>query len=228
MPENGGGAPAGPPAGGSVWVIVVAAGAGSRFGAAKQYVAVGGRRTVDRAVDAARSVADGVVLVVPVGTPRVDLPAVDVVVDGGATRSASVRAGLAAVPDGVDVVVVHDGARPLAGAALFEAVVDRVRRGADAALPGLPVTDTVKRVDGGVVVETLDRRALVAVQTPQAFRADVLRRAHAEGAEGTDDAALAEAVGAKVAVVPGDPRNVKLTHPVDLVVAEALERGERA
>src|SRR5207253_1205874 len=100
---------------------------------------------------------------------------------GGATRSESVRNGLAAVPDDVEVIVVHDAARPLASAALFDAVIDAVRGGADGAVPGISVVDTVKRVKDGRVVETLDRTTLVAVQTPQAFRAAALRAAHAGG-----------------------------------------------
>lgn len=208
----------------SVWAIVVAGGNGARFGGAKQYEELAGRRVVDRAVDGARSVAEGVVLVVPPGA-AIRAEDADAVVEGGTSRSASVRNGLAAVPDAADIVVVHDGARPLAGPDLFQAVVDAVRGGADAALPGVPLSDTVKRVDGGVVVETVDRRSLVAVQTPQAFRADVLRAAHEAGDEATDDAALVEAAGATVVVVPGDPANLKLTHRGDLYVAEALLRG---
>lgn len=201
--------------GGPVWAIVVAAGRGERFGAPKQYERLGEKRVLDWSLDAARAAADGVVLVVPaseLGRPE----AADVVVAGGATRSASVRAGLAAVPDAATVVVVHDAARPAASAALFRAVIAAVLDGADGALPGLPVVDTVKRVLDGVVVETLDRGELVAVQTPQAFRAAVLRAAHARGGDATDDGALVEAAGGRVVVVPGDPDNVKVTSPDDL------------
>jgi 2-C-methyl-D-erythritol 2,4-cyclodiphosphate synthase len=144
-----------------------------------------------------------------------------VVVAGGATRSASVRAGLAAVPADARIVAVHDGARPLASLALFEAVVAGVRAGADAVLPGVGVGDTLKRVGpGGVVEATVDRDLLVAVQTPQAFAADALRRAHAGDPEATDDGALVEAIGGRVVVVAGEPTNLKLTHPGDLAVAE--------
>lgn len=170
---------------------------------------------------AGRSVADGVVLVVPGGhlaadVPAADVPAADVVVAGGATRSDSVRAGLAAVPAGADVVVVHDAARPFSSPALFEAVVAGVRAGADAVIPGLPILDTVKRVVDGRVVGTVDREGLVTVQTPQAFAAAALRRAHAGGGVATDDAALVEAAGGKVVVVPGDPANTKITLRGDL------------
>lgn len=206
---------------GRVWVIVVAAGAGRRFGGAKQYEVLAGRRVLDWSLGAARTVADGVVAVVAPDHAGDDEPAADAVVAGADTRSASVRAGLASVPDEADVIVVHDGARPLAGADLFAAVVDAVRGGADAAVPGVPVDDTLRARAGGVV----DREGLVAVQTPQAFRAAALRAAHAGGGEATDDASLVEAAGGKVVVVDGSPTNLKITRPSDLVVAEALLRA---
>lgn len=199
----------------TVWAILVAAGAATRFGKPKQYEMLGDRRVLDWAIDACRTACDGVVLVV--AADRVaDFEAVDAVVAGGATRADSVRAGLVAVPDDADIVVVHDAARPRASVSLFRAVVDAVRDGADGAVPGLPVTDTVKRVDGSRVVETLDRTDLVAVQTPQAFRAEALRKAHAGGAVATDDAALVEAAGGTVVVVAGEPENRKVTYPGDL------------
>jgi 2-C-methyl-D-erythritol 4-phosphate cytidylyltransferase len=199
----------------SVWAILVAAGAATRFGRPKQYEPLGDRRVLDWSLDACREACDGVVLVVP--ADRVDQPEkADAVVAGGATRADSVRAGLAAVPEEAEVVVVHDAARPRATASLFAAVVDAVRAGADGAVPGVPVTDTVKQVDGNRVVATLDRATLVAVQTPQAFRAAVLRAAHAGGGDATDDAALVEAAGGTVVVVPGEPANAKITHPQDL------------
>jgi len=210
----------------TVWVVVVAAGGGSRFGGLKQFAEIGGRTLVDWSVDAARSVADGVVLVLP--GPVAEAPAgfthgADIVVAGGASRTESVARGLDVVPSDVDVIVVHDGARPLASAALFRTVVDAVTSGASAAVPGLVVADTVKRVDvDGVVVATVERDALVTVQTPQAFRADILRAAHAIGGDATDDAALVEAQGATVRVVPGEPRNVKVTTAADLDIARAL------
>jgi 2-C-methyl-D-erythritol 4-phosphate cytidylyltransferase len=138
-----------------------------------------------------------------------------------------VRAGLAAVPSDADVIVVHDAARPLATADLFAAVIDAVREGADAAVPAVVVTDTVKRVDGDRVLDTPPRETLVAVQTPQAFRAAALRAAHADGGDATDDAALVEAAGGTVLTVPGDPRNLKVTTTTDLTVAAAL-LGEHA
>jgi len=199
------------------WTVVVAGGGGTRFGAPKQYAPLAGRRVIDWSLAAARAATAGVVLVVPAADAARPEPAADAVVAGGATRSDSVRAGLGAVPDDVAVVVVHDGARPAAPPALFAAVIDAVRAGADAAVPGVALVDSVRHRDGTAV----DRDELVAVQTPQAFRAAALRSAHAAGAVASDDATLVERDGGRVVVVPGDPANVKLTHPGDL---DALAR----
>ncbi|MDP9075479.1 MAG: 2-C-methyl-D-erythritol 4-phosphate cytidylyltransferase [Actinomycetota bacterium] len=204
------------------WAIVVAAGSGVRFGRAKQYAELGDRRVLDLAVAGARRCCRGVVVVVPTADVVVPVAGADAVVGGGATRSASVRAGLAAVPGSADVIAVHDAARPLATDAIWAAVLDAVRAGADGAVPGVPVSDTLKRLDGDAVVETLDRSCLVAVQTPQAFRAPILRAAHAGAGEATDDAALVESLGGRVVVVPGDPHNLKLTTPADLAFAQAV------
>jgi 2-C-methyl-D-erythritol 4-phosphate cytidylyltransferase len=206
---------------GGVWGIIVAAGRGDRFGEPKQFCALGGMRVVDQALMRAARACDGVVLVLPPGVAW-DGDSVAAVVGGGDTRSQSVRAGLGAVPPNIDVVVVHDAARPLASPELFDAVIEAVRSGADGAIPGLPLTDTVKRVDRAQVAETLDREHLVKVQTPQAFRTDSLRRAHAAGGDATDDASLVEAFGGKVVVVPGEARNIKITDPTDLLVATSL------
>jgi len=201
----------------AVWTIVVAAGASTRFGRPKQYESLGGRRVLDWALDAARRSSEGVVLVVGADHTDTYEPEADVIVAGGATRSESVRCGLRAVPDGVPIIVVHDGARPFATHALFDAVIDAVDRGADGAVPAVPVADTIKQVDReGVVVATPDRALLVAVQTPQAFRAEMLRRAHRTSGESTDDAALVEAIGGRVIVVPGEAGNQKITVPADL------------
>lgn len=131
------------------------------------------------------------------------------------------------MPGDADIVLGHDGARPLAPVPLFEAVIEAVRGGADCAIPGLPVASTVKRVDGPRVVGTVDRTDLIEVQTPQAFTAAALRRAHADEPDATDDAALVEAAGGTVVVVPGDPSNLKLTVPDDLTVARALLEARR-
>ncbi len=203
---------------GQVWAIVVAAGAGTRFGGPKQFEPLLGQRVLDWSVAAAAATCDGVVVVLP--PDRLE-PGTQ---PGGATRSASVRAGLAAVPDSAEIVVVHDAARPLARPELFQRVVAAIRASAraDAAIAVVPVADTIKRVRGDRVTETLDRGELVMVQTPQAFRADALRKAHAGEPEATDDAALIEAIGGTVVTVPGDRRNFKLTSPDDLLLASVL------
>jgi 2-C-methyl-D-erythritol 4-phosphate cytidylyltransferase len=204
-----------------IWAIVVAAGGGVRFGGMKQFARLGGETVLDRSVAVAKAACDGVVVVLPADATW-DPPAGVERTAGGATRSDSVRAGLALVPADTEIVVVHDAARPLATVRLFERVVQAVSDGADGAVPGLALSDTVKRVDGGRVVETVPRDGLVAVQTPQAFRADVLRTAHTVGGVDTDDAALVEAAGGTVVVVDGEPRNLKLTLADDLARAEAL------
>jgi 2-C-methyl-D-erythritol 4-phosphate cytidylyltransferase len=213
-----------------VWSVVVAGGAGQRFGQLKQFSLLGDRPVADWAVQACRHWSAGVVLVVPAG--EAGDHGADEVVTGGPTRADSVRHGLAAVPADAEVIVVHDAARPLATPALFDAVIRAVtERGAGGAVPGLTLSDTIKVVDeSGHVTATPDRRTLVAVQTPQAFGAAVLRRAHehaAPGAGATDDASLVEAIGEAVVVVPGDPANLKITTPEDLRTAERhLARGE--
>jgi 2-C-methyl-D-erythritol 4-phosphate cytidylyltransferase len=223
-----------------VWTVVVAGGTGSRFGKPKQFENLAGRPVAEWSVAAARKATDGVVLVVPAReVERARSLGADVVVAGGATRSASVREGLANVPASAEIVVVHDAARPLASPELFAAVLAPLLEALDAG-PGrstspmldavvcaLPVADTLKRVDveNGTVTATVDRSALVTVQTPQAFRASVLRRAHAGGRDATDDAALVEAIGGTVRVVPGEPRNVKLTVASDLALLEHLAAG---
>lgn len=173
----------------------------------------------------AEGCSDGVILVVP-HDDAVDEGGVA----GGETRSASVRAGLAHVPDDVDVVCVHDAARPLASTELFERVIGAIVDGADAAVPGLAVADTIKVIDPtqrnrgepvaagvlGTVIATPDRATLVAVQTPQAFSAAALRAAHRTGGDATDDAALVEAAGGRVVVVAGEPQARKITTPDDL------------
>ncbi|HRB02655.1 MAG TPA: 2-C-methyl-D-erythritol 4-phosphate cytidylyltransferase, partial [Ilumatobacteraceae bacterium] len=154
----------------SVWTIVVAGGSGARFGGLKQYETLGSQRVLDWSVAAARAASDGVVIVVPTADA-----AREGGVAGGATRSESVRAGLAQVPPTATIVCVHDGARPFAGADVFARVVAAVAAGADGAIPGVAVADTIKQVAvDGLVMHTPNRAELMAVQTPQAFRADVL------------------------------------------------------
>ncbi|HUC15917.1 MAG TPA: 2-C-methyl-D-erythritol 4-phosphate cytidylyltransferase, partial [Acidimicrobiales bacterium] len=146
----------------------------------------------------------------------------DQVVAGGPTRAASVRAGLRLVPNDAQVVVVHDAVRPLASLRTWASVIAAIEEGADGAVPCVPVLDTIKqRQDDGKLM-TLDRARLLAVQTPQAFSAASLRAAHAGGGEATDDAALVEAMGGRVVSVEGEPSNIKVTAPDDLVFAEML------
>ena len=203
----------------SVWTIVVAAGRGDRFGGDKQVADLSGRPVLAHSVSTAAEVSDGVVVVAApdrraaVADLLVGIEGVVEVVAGGSTRASSVRAGLAAVPDEATVVLVHDGARPLASVDLFRRVASGVGEGVDAVVPGVAVSDSLRAVTGGA----LDREE---VQTPQAFSAWALRDAHRLGGEASDDASLVEAAGGTVVVVEGEATNAKITVPLDLVVAE--------
>ena len=203
--------------------IVPAAGRGERLGQVepKAFAACAGRPLVEWSLEVLEAVCDRVVVAVPPG--REEGPDR---VAGGASRSASVRAALAAAPEAT-VAVIHDAARPLVTRELVEACIDAVRDGSDGAVAAAPVSDTVKEVEpGGRVVRTLDRSRLWAIQTPQAFDAETLRRAlvadEAVLAAATDDAALVEAAGGSVRVVEAPPENIKVTSEVDLRLAEAL------
>jgi 2-C-methyl-D-erythritol 4-phosphate cytidylyltransferase/2-C-methyl-D-erythritol 2,4-cyclodiphosphate synthase len=213
----------------SVAAVVVAGGRGTRFGGAKQFAQLDGDTVSAHSVRCARSVASLVVLVTTEDYSG-NGEGADVIVVGGATRAASVRAGLAHCTD-ADIVVVHDAARPLATPTLFRSVVQAVLDGADAAVPGLAITDTVKGVerDGStdVIRATVPRDGLVTVQTPQAFRRELLVAAHASAPDATDDAALVEALGARVVVVPGEEENIKITVPGDLQKAARAD-GHRS
>lgn len=206
----------------NVWTIVVAAGSGARFGGPKQFSILGDRRVLDWSVETAKGVSAGVVVVVPPSEAEREGG-----VAGGATRSESVRHGLSAVPPEATIICVHDAARPFATAHLYREVIAQVHAGADGAIPAIAVTDTIKQVNAqNFVVATPDRSTLVAVQTPQAFRASVLRDAHASTPEGTDDATLVEAMGKQVVVVAGEAMNRKLTAPEDLEWARAIASTE--
>lgn len=217
----------------SAWAVVVAAGEGTRFGRSKAFVGLAGIPMIGHSLIAFAKVSaiEGVVLVVAASQleegralAAATVPAITVeVVAGGASRQASVRAGLAAVPGGAAHVVVHDAARPLVTTALVEATLGALAA-ASGAVTAVPAHDTLKRERDGVVVETVPRDDLWRAQTPQAFRADVLRRAHehASDDDATDDAALLERIGERVVIVPGDERNLKVTAPEDLRIAEAL------
>lgn len=206
----------------------MAGGSGSRFGALKQFADLCGRPVLAWSLASARQACDGVVAVLPASVMSSgDAPAgmpweADRVVAGGSTRSASVRAGLDVVPASAAIIAVHDAARPLVEAAVWDAVLRAVADGADAAIPVMAVTDTIKKVASDGTLRTLDRARLVAVQTPQAFRASILRQAHSGGADATDDAALVEALGGRVQRVEGSARSMKITDPDDLLVAGAL------
>lgn len=214
--------------------VVVAAGRGERLGPGlpKALRSIGGKPLLVHAVSA--MVGASSVDFVVVAAPPDDVGSVEAmlapfaggkavrVVAGGATRQDSVAAALHALPDAVDVVLVHDAARPLAPSALADAVVARVHAGAGAVVPGIAVVDTVKQVDAdGRVGRTVDRDSLRAIQTPQGFRRDVIERAHA-AAQGSasDDAALVEALGEPVWVIPGHDDAFKVTRPQDFAVAE--------
>jgi 2-C-methyl-D-erythritol 4-phosphate cytidylyltransferase len=217
---------------GTVAAILVAGGSGQRLGAEvpKAFVRVGGATLLEHAAARFAGHPDlvAVVVVAPAGyvdhaAELVALP----VVAGGATRQASVAAGLAElVPSDVEYVLVHDVARPFTPAAVITAVVDALRAGADAVVPVVPIHDTVRRLDvGGALAGVVDRTTLVAVQTPQGFRRDVLIAAHAAATDTvTDDAGLVEAQGGRVVAVPGADEGFKITTPLDLARAEAVVR----
>jgi len=207
--------------GAEVWCIVLAAGRGSRFGGPKQWADVEGERLVDRVVRTASAACDHVVVVLPPGQAW-DGPPVEDRVDGGAERADSVRAGLASVPDGADVVVVADAAHPLAGADLFRALIDAVLAGADGAVPVLPMLEIVQRVEEGRVVATLPKEGTCLTQMPHAFRAHRLRRVHADAPRVVDDSTLLVESGMRVVPVPGQPWNLHVGTPVDLEVLRRL------
>ncbi|MFE3052894.1 2-C-methyl-D-erythritol 4-phosphate cytidylyltransferase [Nocardia sp. NPDC059239] len=218
--------------GSRVVALVPAAGMGVRLGEnkPKAFVHVGGSPMLTRAVQGLidSGSVDDVVVMVPaelVAETRALLPASAVpvhVVAGGAERTDSVRAGLAAAPDAT-LALVHDAARALTPPALITRVVEALRAGARAVVPALPVTDTIKSVDAaGAVTGTPDRSGLRAIQTPQGFDAALLRAAYAVGTQATDDAGLVEMLGATVHTVLGDALAFKITTPLDLVLANTL------
>jgi 2-C-methyl-D-erythritol 4-phosphate cytidylyltransferase len=198
----------------TVWAIIVAGGSGVRFGGQKHTLLLEGVELWQRSVDAFKAAGiDNIVVVgdVPGGVP------------GGARRRDSVAAGLAEVPDDVDWVLIHDAARPLITPRLIDRVLARASIGdVDGVVPAIPLADTLKRVQGEKVIATVDREALAAVQTPQAFAVSVLRAAHKSDAhDATDDAGLVERADGTVVTVMGDPSNLKITVPEDLEMARA-------
>jgi 2-C-methyl-D-erythritol 4-phosphate cytidylyltransferase len=208
-----------------LWAIVVAAGSGSRFGAElpKQYASLGGQRVLDHSLQAMRRWCEGrVVLVVADAFVGDAEPLAGIVVRGGSSRTESVRNGLDALPDDAQFVLIHDAARPLVDHTVVRSLMDTLATGAVAAIPGVAVTDTVKRVKDGWVVETINRDELSAVQTPQAFVVSALRAAHAAGLDATDDAALMEQAGHNIAVVSGAAQMRKVTTLEDLRFLEGF------
>ena len=208
-----------------VGVIVVAAGQGTRLGAGmpKALVPLAGEPLVVHAVRRVRACEQIGPIVVVAPVDRVTefallLASFEVsVVAGGAERTASVGAGLGGLPTSVEVVLVHDAARALTPSAVFDDVIEAVRGGADAVVPGLVVSDTIKQVDeSGHVIATLDRSVLRAIQTPQGFTRAALTAAHASGDLATDDAALVEKAGGVVRVIEGSPLAAKVTTETDL------------
>jgi 2-C-methyl-D-erythritol 4-phosphate cytidylyltransferase len=217
----------------SVWAVLAAAGSGERLGGdrPKAFVRLGDQPLLAESMarlDASEWI-DAIVVAAPPGweepaillAEELGCSKVSSCVPGGATRADSVRIGLAEVPEDAAVVLVHDAARPLVDDAVVERVLTSLTDGWDGAVPALPLADTVKRVDGERIVETLPREQLRAVQTPQAFLADVLRRA-LTGSDWTDCSAAVEAVGGSVKVVDGDQRLVKITDAADLERVAAL------
>ncbi|HWE82296.1 MAG TPA: 2-C-methyl-D-erythritol 4-phosphate cytidylyltransferase [Gaiellaceae bacterium] len=216
----------------SVWAVLVAAGRGERLGddRPKAFARLGDLPLLAeslRRLDESEWI-DGIVVVAP---PEWEEPTillaeelgaskVAACVTGGTSRSTSVRIGVEEVPRDAAVILVHDAARPVLPADLVPRLIEALGEGFDGAVPGLPVTDTVKRARDGVVVETLARDELFAVQTPQAFVAGVLRAAAA--GEGSDCASLVEAAGGRVKIVPGDERLLKVTTADDLRRVDAL------
>ena len=204
--------------------IVPAGGSGERLGAdrPKAFVVCAGRPLIEWSLEVLRSVCDRVVAAVPRGHEQ-ELPDA---VAGGESRSASVRNAVAAAPE-ADLYVVHDAARPLVTRELVERCLDALEPGIDGAIAAVPMTDTVKEVaSDGRVLRTLDRSQLWAIQTPQVFKGDILRRAlerdAAALAAATDDAWLVDDVGGVITVVEAFPENIKVTRESDLRIVEAL------
>ncbi len=219
---------------------MLAAGAGRRLGAVDQpkaFLQIGGRPLLAVAAGAAAAspAVDSLVVAAPAGWEEYAEGCVEfcgrptMVVTGGDTRQASVRASLAVVAEGTRVVVIHDAARPFASPDLFTGVIEGVDGDVAGVIPVVPVTDTVKRVHEGLVAGTLDREELGLAQTPQAFAAGPLRQAHARAAEAdlllTDDASVLEMAGHDIRVIAGDPLNTKITTLLDLAQADARMGG---
>lgn len=205
-----------------IWTIVVAAGQGLRFGSKKQFAELSGSSVLFHSVFAASSVSDGIVVVTTdedLEYAKVSLQNVEKVkevVVGGSTRSKSVRKGLEQVPQNCDILIVHDGVRPLASEKLFKSVVEKIQEGSEAVVPVVPIADSLRSISG----EQIDRSEVVAIQTPQAFKATLLLKAHSTSESASDDASLVELAGGTIDFVDGDVRNLKITVSSDLQIAE--------
>lgn len=219
---------------GGVVAIVPAAGSGERLaaGIAKAFYQLEGQSLVERAVEGLRAsgVVDSVIVAVPpdrTDESKLILGHLATIVAGGPTRTESVQLALQALPESADFVLVHDAARPLTPPSMIARVVAALRAGHRAVVPGLPLADTIKAVDGnGVVLGTPERAGLRAVQTPQGFATDLLERAYQRAGTGgfTDDASLVEQIGAQIQVVDGDPLAFKITTQLDLRLAKSIVR----
>jgi 2-C-methyl-D-erythritol 4-phosphate cytidylyltransferase len=220
---------------GTTWAILAAAGEGSRLGGdrPKAFAGLAGRPLLAESLERLDA-SDWIDALVVVAPPEWEEPSILLaeelvaskvasVVTGGATRAESVRRGLAEVPGEALVVLVHDAARPLVEDDLLQRLLVRLGEGFDGVVPALPLSDTIKRVEGGVVVETVPRDELVAAQTPQAFVADRLRAAYRGDVAGATDCAwLVERAGGRIGLVEGDPRLVKVTTADDLALVQRL------
>lgn len=212
--------------------IIVAAGTGSRFGGAlpKQFCLLAGRPVLMETIDRLRSYGRGKIVIV-ISSPMIDFwhklcaqysfVSPDIV-EGGSTRYDSVRNAITAYGNEAKIITVHDGARPLAGPDIMERVVSAIESGAEGVVPAIPVTDSLRRISSGGISEAVDRAMFRAIQTPQAFSGALLRKAYSlpYRPDFTDDASVAEATGASIAIVEGSPQNIKITHPADIVLAE--------
>lgn len=217
----------------SVWAVIVAAGRGERLGLdrPKAFANLRDRPLLAESLERLED-SDWIDSIVVAAPPDWEEPVILLAeelgcgkvveaVTGGETRADSVRAALTVVPEDAAVILVHDAARPLIPEEVVERLLTALNEGWDGAVPVLPVPDTVKRVDGDRVVETVDRAGLVLAQTPQAFVSTSLRDAVDAGGDATDCSALVEVRGGRIRAVPGDPRLIKVTEPADL---EAVER----
>lgn len=228
---------------GKIVAVIVAAGAGKRFGGLKQHSLLGGESVLERTLAAFQKHPEVDEILPVLENPEAwsskagRFPKISRLVKGGRERQDSVAAGFFSIRDlniegpkdreqsSHDIILIHDGARPLVEGRLISRVIEGTRR-YGAVCPGIPVEDTIKRVLDGRILHTEDRNGLVRVQTPQGFWAGILKRAldkfSEDGYYGTDEASLVERMGLPVHIVEGDRRNVKITTPLDLKIAEAL------